>query len=43
MTGKQDRLDEIAEELVGDEVEVTEAELSTECRAEKGEQFGYEK
>lgn len=38
-----DGLDEIVEEMDIEEIEVTDAELDTESRAEKGEQFGYEK
>lgn len=40
---KQERLDRIAEELLGDDILLSDAELDPECRDEKGEQFGYEK
>lgn len=40
---KMDSLDEIAEGLLSEDIELSKAELDPECRAEKGEQFGYEK
>lgn len=40
---QQERLNSIAEELLGDDIVLSDAELDPECRAEKGEQFGYEK
>lgn len=40
---QQERLDSIAEEILGDDILLSDAELDPESRAEKGEQFGYEK